>query len=159
MEIQAQVQGLIDNAPADGPDPEAIRLVATVLGQVAEGLDHTEYYVLQNFQQQWQVTTLQHLSQEELQKTVLYAYGHLSDATRTSPSDDLIAVPVPVVQLLFQFFSFEGVDSILFVDKVQNSDQIREIERQGLQRMVQSYLEQFFDHSSGASGGSFDNIA
>jgi hypothetical protein len=159
MEIQAQVQGLIDNAPADGPDPDGIRLVAAVLGQVAEGLDHTEYYVLQNFQQQWQVTTLQHLTQEALQKTVLYAYGHLSDATRISPSDDLIAVPVPVVQLLFQFFSFENVDSVLFVDKARSPDQIRELGRQDLQQMVQSYLEEFFNKSSGASGESFDNIA
>ncbi len=159
MEIQAQVQGLIDNAPADGADPEAIRLVATVLGQVAEGLDHTEYYILQNFQQQWQVTTLQHLTQEELQKTVLYAYGHLSDATRVGQSEDLIAAPISVVQLLFQFFSFEGVDSVLFIDKANSPDQIRELERQDLQLMVQSYLEQFLGNSSGASGGNFDNIA
>jgi hypothetical protein len=159
MELQAQVQGLIDNAPADGADLESIRLVATILGQVAEGLDYTEYYILQNFQQQWQVTTLQHLAQTELQKTVLYAYGHLSDATRVGQSEDLIAVPIPVVQLLFQFFSFENVDSILFIDKANSPDQIRELERQDLQLMVQSYLEEFLGHSSDASDINFDNIA
>ncbi|WP_404783615.1 hypothetical protein [Altericista sp. CCNU0014] len=158
MELQAQVQGLIDNAPTDGADLEAIRLVAIVLGQVAEGLEHTEYYILQNFQQQWQITTLQHRTQEELQKTVLHAYGHLSDATRVGQSEDLIALPIPVVQLLFQFFSFEGVDSILFIDEANKPDRIRELARQDLQLMVQSYLEQF-GNSSGASGGNFDDIA
>jgi hypothetical protein len=156
MELQAQVQELVDNAPADGADRDAIQLVAIVLGQVAEGLEHTEYYILQNFQQQWQITTLQHRAQEELQKTVLYAYGHLSDATRVGQAEDLIALPIPVVQLLFQFFSFDSVDSILFLDEANKPDRIRELARQDLQLMVRSYLEEF---GNNAASMNLDNIA
>jgi hypothetical protein len=141
MDLQAQIRALIVDAPADEVTQAGIQVVAIALGEIAQGLTHTEYYILQNFEAQWQVTTLQHRSQEDLQKTVLYAYGNLSDATKVGQSDELIAAPVPVVQLLFQFFSFETVDSFLFVDDAQQPDQIRELKRQDLQALVQAYLK------------------
>lgn len=142
MDLQTQIQALIDDAPVDEVTREGIQVVAIALGEVAQGLAHPEYYILQNFQGQWQVTTLQHRTEEDLQKTVLYAYGSLADATKVGQSDELIAVPVPIVQLLFQFFSFETVDSFLFVDHAQQPDQIREIKRQDLQALVQAYLQE-----------------
>jgi hypothetical protein len=142
MDLQDQVQALIENAPADETTREGVRVVAKALSEVAQGLGHREYYVLQNFQQQWQVTTLQHRSQDDVQKTVLYAYAHLINATQAAQSDDLIAVPVPIVQLLFQFFSFENVDSFLFVDNLHDPNQIREIALQDLQALVHAFLEQ-----------------
>jgi hypothetical protein len=141
MDLQAQIQALIADAPADEVTQAGIQVVAIALGEIAQGLTHTEYYILQNFEAQWQVTTLQHRTQEDLQKTVLYAYGKLSDATKVGQSGELIAAPVPVVQLLFQFFSFETVDSFLFVDDAQQPDQIRELKRQDLQALVQAYLK------------------
>lgn len=141
MDLQAQIQALIDDAPADKATRDGVQVVAIALAEIAQGLAHTEYYILQNLDAQWQVTTLQHRTQEELQKTVLYAYANLADATKVGQSGELIAVPVPVVQLLFQFFSFETVDSFLFVDDAQQSDQIRELKRQDLQALVQAYLK------------------
>ena len=141
MDLQAQIQALIDDAPADEATRDGVQVVAIALGEIAQGLTHTEYYILQNFQEQWQITTLQHRTQEKLQKTVLYAYGSLSDATKVGQSDELIAAPVPVVQLLFQFFSFDTVDSFLFVEDSQQPDQIRELKRQDLQSLVQAYLK------------------
>lgn len=142
MDLQAQIQALIEDAPADEVIQAGVKVVATVLGEIAQGLGHTEYYVLQNFQQQWQVTTLQHRTEEALHKTVLYAYGHLADATQAGQSEELIAAPIPVVQLLFQFFSVETVDSFLFIDNANHPDQIRELRRQDLQLLVQASLEQ-----------------
>lgn len=159
MDLQAQIQALIEDAPDDAATQAGIQVVAAVLGEVAQSLGHTEYYVLQSLQQQWQITTLQHRSQETLQKTVLYAYGSLADAARAGRSEDLIAAPVRVVQLLFQFFSFEEVDSLLFLDEANNPDQMRELKRQDLQAMVQAYLKQYADIDNGTSVGSLDNIA
>jgi hypothetical protein len=157
MDLQDQIQALIENAPDDEVTQEGVQVVAAALGEVAQGLGHPEYYVLQNFQQQWQVTTLQHRTQDTVQKTVLYAYAHLTDATQAGQSDDLIAVPVPIVQLLFQFFSFENVDSFLFLDNVHNPDQIREIKLQDLQALVHAFLEQHLVYEQNAVN--LDNIA
>lgn len=151
MDLQAQIQALIDDAPADEITQEGIQVVAIALGEIAQGLAHTEYYILQNFEAQWQITTLQHRTQADLHKTVLYAYGSLNDATKVGQSGDLIAVPVPVVQLLFQFFSFDTVDSFLLVDDAQKPDQIRELKRQDLQALVQAYLKAHAAHESDSS--------
>ncbi len=144
MTIEAQVQTLIAESPPDLSNSGGMQIVAAVLGQVALNLEHQEYFLLQNLQQQWQITTLQHRSQPELQKTVLYAYGYLADATREGQSADLIAVPIPVVQLLFQVFSVEQVDSLIFVDKPGNREQVRELKRKDLQATVQNALSAHF---------------
>ena len=62
MDIQAQVQALIDEAPAD--TTEGVKIVAVILGEVAQIFAHPQYYILQNFEQQWQITTLQHRAQD-----------------------------------------------------------------------------------------------
>jgi hypothetical protein len=157
MDLQDQAQALIDNAPADEATREGVEVVAKALSEVAQGLGHREYYVLQNFQQQWQVTTLQHRAQEDVQKTVLYAYAHLVNATQAGQSEDLIAVPVPIVQLLFQFFSFENVDSFLFLDNLHDPNEIREIALQDLQALVHSFLEGHLAHQPDAVN--LDSIA
>lgn len=141
MDIPAQVQTLIDEAPSDDVMQEGIQVVAEVLGQVASGLGHLQYYILQNFENQWQITTLEHREQPDLQKTVLYVYGHLADATRVGRSADLIAVPIQTVSLLFQFFSFVQVDSLLFVDEANQPDQMKELSRVELQAVVQASLQ------------------
>lgn len=141
MDIQAQVQTLIDEAPSDAAAQEGIQVVAVILGEVAQTFKHLQYYVLQSFQQQWQITTLQYRDQN-VQKTVLYAYGHLADATRMGRSEDLIAVPVPIVQLLFHFFSFNEVESLLVVDEINNPEKIQELKQEDLQTIVENALQQ-----------------
>jgi hypothetical protein len=139
MDIQAQVQALIDEAPSD--TAEGVKIVAVILGEVAKIFAHPQYYVLQTFEQQWQITTLQHRDQD-IEKTVLYAYGRLADATKMGKSDDLIAVPVPIVQLLFQFFSFNEVESLLVVEEANKPEKIQELKREDLQTLVENALQQ-----------------
>jgi hypothetical protein len=141
MDIQAQVQALINEAPADEAMQEGMQVVAEVLGQVASSLGHLQYYVLQNLENQWQITTLEHRAQPEQQKNVLYAYGHLVDATRMGQSGDLMAVPIQTLPLLFQFFSLAQVDSLLFIDELNQPDQVKELNRTELQAVVEASLQ------------------
>ena len=150
MDIQAQVQSLIDEAPEDPELREGVQVVANVLSQVAAGLSHLQYYVLQSLEQHWQITTLEHRTQPELQKNVLYAYGYLANAMKVGQSADLMASPVLTLRLLFQFFSFDQVDSILFVEDQNQPDQFKELSRADLQAIVQQSLQdQIQPHSSG----------
>jgi hypothetical protein len=50
------------------------------------------------------------------------------------------------VQLLFQFFSFDNVDSFLFLDQPHDPDQILEIKREDLQALVHAFLEEYLVH-------------
>ncbi len=140
MDIQAQIQALIDEAPSDPEMREGMQVVAGILGQVAAGLSHLQYYVIQSLEQHWQITTLEHRTQPELQKNVLYAYGYLTDAMKMGQAADLMAAPVWTLRLLFQFFSFDQVDSILFVEEQNQPDQFKELSRADLQAIVQQSL-------------------
>ena len=156
MDIQAQIQALIDEAPADPEMREGVQVVAEVLGQVAAGLEHLQYYVLQSLEQRWQITTLEHRTQPELQKNVIYAYGYLADATQVGQSADLMAAPVLTLRLLFQFFSFDQVDSILFVEAQNQPEQVKELSRTDLQAIVQQSLQaQIQPFSSGNDSETF----
>lgn len=143
MDLQPQVQALIDEAPQDGGMPAAIRIIAPLLQELAEQrLKFEQYYILQNLQGNWQLTTLQHRQKPGLEKTVVYAFANLQDATRSSRSADLVALPVPVIPLLFQLLALEPVDSILFLETMGDLDKGEEITRQELQQLIQTALRQ-----------------
>ncbi len=143
MDLQQQVQALIDEAPTDGGMPAAIRIIAPLLHDLAEQrLQHEQYYVLQNLQGNWQLTTLQHRQRPGLEKTVVYAFANLQDATRSSRSAELVALPIPVIPLLFQLLALEPVDSLLFLETVGDLDRGEELTRQELQQLVQEALRQ-----------------
>lgn len=143
MDLQQQVQSLIDEAPTDGGMPAAIRVIAPLLQELAlQRLKYEQYYVLQNLQGNWQLTTLQHRQRPGLEKTVVYAFANLQDATRSSRSADLVALPIPVIPLLFQLLALEPVDSILFLETMGDLDQGEELTRQELQHLIQSKLRQ-----------------
>lgn len=143
MDLQPQVQTLIDEAPQEGGMPAAIRIIAPLLKELAEQrLKFEQYYILQNLQGNWQLTTLQHRQKPGLEKTVVYGFANLQDATRSSRSADLVALPVPVIPLLFQLLALEPVDSILFLETAGDLDTGEEITRQELQQLVQKALKQ-----------------
>ncbi|KAI9134855.1 hypothetical protein [Acaryochloris sp. CCMEE 5410] len=143
MDLQPQVQALIDEAPQDGGMPAAIRIIAPLLQGLAEQrLKFEQYYILQNLQGNWQLTTLQHRQKPGLEKTVVYGFANLQDATRSSRSSDLVALPVPVIPLLFQLLALEPVDSILFLETMGDLDKGEEITRYELQQLIQTALRQ-----------------
>ena len=145
MSLQDQIQTLINEAPQDGKTPQAMEAIGPVLAQVAHNLNHLEYYILQNLGQNWQITTLRHQSKPELEKTVVYAYANLKDATHSCSDPHLIAVPKPVVLLLFQLLAMKPVDSLIFFDTPKAQNAGYEVQRQAIQQLVQEGLRQFVE--------------
>jgi hypothetical protein len=145
MSLQDQIQALVNEAPQDGQTPQAMQAIGPVLAQIAQNLSHLDYYILQNLGQNWQITTLRHQKQPDLEKTVVYAYANLKDATHSCSDPHLIAVPKPVVQLLFQLLAMKPVDSLIFFDHPKGQDSGFEVSRQALQQLVQESLRRLVD--------------
>lgn len=140
--LYLQIQALIANAPQDEPTQSAVKVIAPALAQIAQGLKHHEYYILESLDQRWQITTLSHRQSPTDQKTVVYAYGSHKDAAQ-SGDRQLLAISHPVIQLLFQLLSLEGVDSLIFLDDNNNPNIGREITRQQIQNTIQDQIQQY----------------
>ena len=145
MNLQAQIQSLIDNAPQDGITPQLIAAIAPALTKIAQKLRFSEYYILQNPEQEWVLTTLSKSSNPQLQKQVIYAYPTLQDVSTTSGvglDPQMIAAPIGVIEILFQIMALEPVDSIIFFDSPGTTTNAVEIERTRVQSMIESSLQQ-----------------
>lgn len=144
MDLDQQIQTLIDNAPQDGTTHAAVEAIAPAFKLIAAQLKHPQYYVLQNLEQQWVMTTLNHREDPALSKTVIYAYPTLKDvASNPSPINDpqILALPVPVIHILFQMLAMKTVDSAVFFEVPGNSRIATEVTRQNLQSIVQLHLQ------------------
>jgi hypothetical protein len=141
MELQAQIQLLVQEAPQDGQTPQIVQVIAPVLLQLAQRLKYTEYNLLQSLDQRWQVTTLQHRNHQNLEKAVVYAFGSAKDAAKAG-NRQLLVTAKPVIQLLFQLLALDGVDSLIFMDIPGDQNQGVEIQRRELQELVRARLQQ-----------------
>lgn len=147
MELDAQVDLLVRNAQNNGLAPSAITTIAPVLLAVAGQLGHGEYYVLQTLEQGWVMTTLSHRNQPDSQKNVVYAYPSLKDATESQVANldpRVMALPVPVVHILFQLLAMKPVDSLIFCETLGQNGQRVEVRRQELESLVQSQLQETY---------------
>lgn len=143
MELDRQLEVLINDAPNYGVPPVVVdRAISPVLRLFADKLQHLEYYVLQNLEEDWVLTTI---SNPQLQQTinVIYAFVSVKDAATFDgkSNSDLIAMPIPVAQLLFRLFSLQQVDSIIFLENSQNLNLGVEIKRSHLMNLIQQQLE------------------
>jgi hypothetical protein len=144
QEIQAQVQALITNAPQDQQTLLGVQAIAPVLEQIAQRLEHSAYCILQSLDQRWQITTLTHRQQPTREKTVIYAYADRQAAIKAGqfqPDRQLLVVSQPLIQLLFQMLSLEGVDSLIFLEDNSNLNVGHEITRLEIQQAVQAQLQ------------------
>lgn len=145
MELDRQLEVLINDAAKYGVAPEAVeKALAPVLKLFAQQLQHTQYYVLQNLEQDWVLTTITN-PQLQQDKKVIYAFVSVQDAasSQKQAKSDLIAMPIDIVQLLFRLFSLQQVDSIIFLENSPNLDRGVEIEREHLARLIKQQIEQF----------------
>lgn len=145
MELDAQVDLLVRNAQDNGLSPVAITTIAPVLLAVAGQLRHGQYYVLQTLEQGWVMTTLTHRNQPDSQKNVVYAYPSLKDATESQANNldpQVMALPVPVVHILFQLLAMKPVDSLIFCETPGQNGQRLEVRRQDLEFLVQSRVQE-----------------
>jgi hypothetical protein len=149
--LEAQIQLLIDNAPQDGVTPQLVATIAPVLRAIAQKLKHSQYYILQNLQEHWVLTTLKHkahaaLEKRTLEKRIVYAFPSLQDVALSSsfgPVDpQTVPKPMPVIHILFQLVALEPVDSIVFFETPGTTTNAIEVERTDLQIMIQQKLQQ-----------------
>ncbi|MBW4467837.1 MAG: hypothetical protein KME07_20615 [Pegethrix bostrychoides GSE-TBD4-15B] len=140
MTIDQQLQQLIQQAPTDEAKAD-LQVIAPVLKALAKRLQHLDYYLLQDLEQRWVMTQLQHRGQPDLTKTVIYAYPSLEAVSMAQPNPDpqLMALPIPTVQLLFQLLAIKPIDSLIFLDQSQPPG--IEISRQLLQSLIAQQLQ------------------
>jgi hypothetical protein len=148
--LDVQIQVLIDNAPQDGVTPSLVTTIAPVLKAIAQKLKHSQYYILQNLQEHWVLTTLKPKAHRSLEKRIVYAFPSLQDVALSSPLGlvDPQTVPklMPVIHILFQLVALEPVDSIVFFETPGTTTNATEVQRTDLQVMIQQKLQQ---HISG----------
>ncbi len=145
MDLQAQIRSLIDDAPQDGITPQLITAIAPVLEAIAQKLRHTQYYILQDLESRWVLTTLSNRKTPEVQKHVIYAFPTLEDVSLHSSTGldaQVTALQVPVTHILFQLIALEPVDSIIFLEIPGTTDNGVEIRRDELQQLIQQQLRQ-----------------
>lgn len=143
MDFKAQIQLLIDNAPNDGITPQLVTAIAPALSAIASSLRHRQYYILQNLEKDWVLTTLSNRANPDLEKRVIYAYPRLQDVPlRNNDGLDpqVIAAPVLLADILFQLVALEPVDSIVFFETPGMSTNAVEIKRSELQQLIQEKL-------------------
>jgi len=145
MDLQAQIQSLIDNAPQDGITPQLVAAIATELTEIASKLHFPQYYILQNPSGDWVLTTLSNRTDPQLQKRVIYAYPTLQDVSTTSGAGfdpQMIAAQIGVIEILFQMVALQPVDSIIFFDTPGTTANAVEIKRSLIQSIIESSLQQ-----------------
>lgn len=145
MELEQQLQTLIKDAAEFGIAPIVLQqAVAPVLKLLAQQLNHLEYFVLQNLSQDWVVITINNPQQNNQEKRVIYAFTTVKDAATFQGSNDpdILAVPMPVTHLLFELFSVQQIDSMIFFDTPSNLNQGVEIQRDRLEALIFQQLQQ-----------------
>ncbi|MEM8719661.1 MAG: hypothetical protein AAGE84_10180 [Cyanobacteria bacterium P01_G01_bin.39] len=143
MNLEQQLSVIINDAENHGVPALVIeKAIAPVLKSFAQQLQRLEYYVLQNLEEDWILTTITN-PQLNQDKKVIYAFVNVQDAAssqgKTNP--DLIAMPIDVIQLLFRLFSLQQVDSIIFLEDSQNLNRGVEIQRSQLTQLIQQQLQ------------------
>lgn len=145
MDLEAQIQLLIDNAPRDGMTPNLIAAIAPALRAIAQKLRHSQYYILQNSESSWVLTTLSNLTNPGLEKRVVYAFPTIQDVSLISPAGldpQMLAKIIPVTHILFQLVALEPVDSIVFLETPGKTTHTVEIRRTELEKLMQKHLRQ-----------------
>ena len=144
MELDQQLQALIDGAPQDGSTPQLIESIAPMLKAIAQQLRHPQYYVVQTLDQSWVMLTLNHRTQSEDEKNVIYAFPTLKDVS-SSPYNladpNLIALPIPVTHILFQMLAMHQADSTIFFETPGDATIGTEVQRSDLEAQIKQFWQ------------------
>lgn len=145
MDLEAQIQLLIDNAPRDGMTPHLVAAIAPALRAIAQKLRYSQYYILQNSESSWVLTTLSNRANPGLEKRVIYAFPTIQDVSLISPDGldpQMLAKITPVTHILFQLVALEPVDSIVFLETPGKTTHTVEVRRTELEKLMQKQLRQ-----------------
>ncbi|NJO78165.1 MAG: hypothetical protein HC827_06315 [Cyanobacteria bacterium RM1_2_2] len=143
MNIDQQLQILVQQAPQHGIQPDQMQMIVPVLKVLASRLQHAQYYILQTLDQEWVMTTLKHRTQAGISKTIVHAYPSLEAVKASVATSDLqiVALPLPVTQILFQLLAMEPIDSIIFYETSNPQQTGTEINRQMLRSAIEQHLQ------------------
>lgn len=145
MDLEKQIQLLIDNAPHDGITPNLVAAISPVLSAIAQRLRHSQYYILQNLESEWVLTTLSNRANSGLEKRVIYAFSTIQDVSLIPSAGldpQIVAKPLPVTHILFQLVALEPVDSIVFLETPGQTTHTVEVQRNELQKLMQQQIKQ-----------------
>jgi hypothetical protein len=137
MNLDRQIRVLIDDAP-DLESQMSVAAIAPVLQQVAATLPLTEYHLCQSLAGEWEISTLRHLQQADLEIQVIYAFAKIEDiatVNREKFRPELV-VKIPIVQLLFQMLATPELDRVIFFNNSQLLDRGQEVVRAELLELI-----------------------
>lgn len=142
--LAEQVHTLIQDAPSDRQITQGVLTIAPLLAQVAQTRVRLPfYYVLQTDAGELLKTTLIHRTQSAVEKTVILVFSSLEDASeekdRQSESH-FSPVRMPVLDLLFQFWTLNWCDALVFFDEPGNRSQGQEINHRQLSQWLKSKI-------------------
>jgi hypothetical protein len=138
MNLDAQIQSLVDNAP-DAESRVSALAVSAIIKRVAETFPGTEYYIAQSPEGDWLVTTLQHRQNPQEQIQVIYAYANEELVPKTA---DTIGFKLPIIHLLFEVMAVSQIDRVLFVERSELEETPRSVGREDLERLVAETIQQ-----------------
>lgn len=145
MNLKKQIQLLIYHAPRDGITPHLVSAIAPALIAIAKKLSHSQYYIPQNIDGNWVLTTLRHRTNAGVEKCVIYAFPTIQDVyliPDVGLDPQILAKIIPVTHILFQMLALEPVESILFLETPGQTHHIVEVKRSELQNLLQTKLKQ-----------------
>jgi hypothetical protein len=146
MNLDEQQQDLINQATTYGVPTEAMRAIVATLATAAAQFQHQTYYIPQSLNHEWVITTLSQRDQPTQEKQVIYAFADLNDVTVNVLGTEqlqLVALPIPLLHILFQMFALRTVDSVIFMDTPGNISTGIEVPRADIQDLVQQSLLQW----------------
>jgi hypothetical protein len=149
MNLDRQIQALIDDAP-DLESQMSVAAIAPVLQELAAKLPLTEYYICQSSAGEWEVSTLRHRQQPNLEIQAIYAFAKIEDIPKVELGKlkSASAAKIPIVQLLFQMLAIPELDRVIFFNNSQDLDRGDEIHRSQLMKLIADRLESIDTRSS-----------
>lgn len=116
--MASQVQILIQDAPSDDQTKQLVEIVANTLALFAKThLNASHYYLIQDASGAWLKNTLVHRTQSTVEKTAIFIFFTLEDASKEIvrlQNVQLSPQKIPVVELLFRFWTLNLSDSLIF---------------------------------------------
>jgi hypothetical protein len=117
-ELASQVEVLIQDAPSDDQTKQLVEIVANTLALfVTNHLNASHYYLIQDASGAWLKNTLTHRTQSTVEKTAIFIFFTLEDASKEIvrlQNIQLSPQKIPVIDLLFRFWTLNLSDSLIF---------------------------------------------
>lgn len=153
MNLKSQLEDLSKTLQGKISSLAIEKAIIPVVVAYAKRVKRGHFFIWENLDKQWVVTTLAHRSNPSLEKKVIYAFTSLQDAKKHEGYDEseLQITEIPVVFLLMELFWLKEINSIIFFSYRGDFRQGIEVEREQFLDVLKSrlsQLEQTVDSSS-----------